>query len=312
MKRRNRSRLKVLGGAILALVALELALRLFFGFGHLPVYYTSPKYEYALRPSQDLNRFGHRFFINDRGMRSDPLADDEIRVLKFGDSVLNGGVQVDNDSLCSTLLENQLKALDSRIRALNVSAGSWGPGNAYAWMKQHGDFDAKAIVLVFSSHDWVDTMTFRDVVGRVPFYPAHQPVTAIGDAVSWVYSRYFQKVDWSALPVITHEADTSKNPGHSLGWIRFYRYGQDTGIPVLVYHHVTQKELHAGHWNKNGLALETFLKDHNIESVSGFDAGFVENDFLDNIHLSSSGHRKLAGLLLEPVKETLHGPSELP
>ncbi len=311
MKRRNRSRLKIFGGAILALLVLELALRLFFGFGRLPLYYTSLEYEYALQPSQDLNRFGNHFYINNQGMRSPPLGKDEIRVLKFGDSVLNGGVQVDNDSLCSTLLEKQLDVLDPRIRALNVSAGSWGPDNAFAWMKQHGDFDAKAIVLVFSSHDWVDTMTFRDVVGSVPFYPRSQPITAIGDAVSWVYSRYFQTVDWSALPILDH-ADTTENPGHSLGWIRFYRYGQDKGIPILVYHHATQKELDAGQWNLNGLALEAFLSNHNIETVSGFDAGYTKNDFLDNIHLSLSGHRKLAEILVEPVKEMLNGPRQTP
>lgn len=293
--------LKGLIGVVVAVLVVEIALRAFFGFGRLPIYYASPLYEYALMPDQDMTRFGHRFFINEQGMRSAPLRTEERRILKFGDSVLNGGVRLSNDSLCSSLLEARLQLSAPERRVLNVSAGSWGPANAYAWMTQHGDFGARGIVLIFSSHDWVDTMSFRDVVGRVPFYPAEQPHTAIGDAVTWVYSRYVGDVDWQSLPKIEGVPENSgSTPG--AGWREFDQYGRDNDIPLLVYHHATQRELEAGEWNPNGRALEAFLNNRGVAVVSGLKIGLDSSDFVDNIHLSASGHRKLADALFLPVK----------
>src|SRR5690554_6449125 len=149
--------------SILFLVVLEIALRL-IGFGQIPTYYVSLDYEYAMKPNQDLKRFGNRIFINSHGMRSGELRSNSIKILKFGDSVLNGGVASDQSEITSTLLEldlNEVSSLPGDYQVLNVSAGSWGPDNAYAWMTKHGDFNAEVIVLLFSSHDWQDQMSFQ-------------------------------------------------------------------------------------------------------------------------------------------------------
>ena len=83
----------------------------------------------------------------------------EKRILVFGDSVLNGGSLTDHKKLATTLLEKSLqKSCDPLIRVLNISAGSWGPDNAFSYLKKHGDFNASAIVLFFSSHDAHDNM----------------------------------------------------------------------------------------------------------------------------------------------------------
>src|SRR5690554_1314062 len=166
---------------ILSLLAIEVALRL-LGFGEIPCYYQSLDYEYALKPNQDMTRFGNYIYINSEGMRSDELRPDAIRILKFGDSVLNGGVGTDQSELTSTLLEEDLNMDGSNYQVLNVSAGSWGPDNAFSWMEKHGDYQAAAIVLLFSSHDWQDQMTFQNVVGNTPFYPQKNPQLAITDA----------------------------------------------------------------------------------------------------------------------------------
>lgn len=304
MKRRKPFPLKWIPVILVALLALEFALRLFFGFGQLPLYYTSTVYEYALRPDQDLTRFGKHFSTNEEGMRSAALGTGEHRVLKFGDSVLNGGVRITQDSLSSSRLENMLREDLPQARVLNVSAGSWGVDNAFSWMREHGDFDAEVLVLVFSSHDWTDTMTFRDVVNRVPYYPGTSPRTAIGDALEWVYSRYLQEVDWESLPKIKNAPPPTKSD-HSTGWENFVRYAEERNLPLIVYHHTTQKELKRGAWSPEGSALEEFLKNSPATVVSGFDAGYDDSDYLDDIHLSTSGQRKLARLLYPPTKTAL-------
>ncbi|MCA1753049.1 MAG: hypothetical protein LC670_14920, partial [Flavobacteriales bacterium] len=59
--------LKLLVFAVAALAVAEIVLRFGYGFGEVPVYYSSEKYAYALSPDQDMSRFGNRFFINQAG-----------------------------------------------------------------------------------------------------------------------------------------------------------------------------------------------------------------------------------------------------
>ncbi len=286
--------------SVLLLALAEVLLRFFFGFGVVPVYYPSNSYEYALVPGQQLQRLGNEFSINAEGMRSAPLSGNEFRVLKFGDSVLNGGIRTDQKELCSSILEVKLADLNTekKVRILNVSNGSWGPDNAFAWMEEHGRFDAVMIVLVFSSHDWQDQMSFIDVVGRVPFYPAEQPTTAISDFISWGWSRTFGSVAWDHLPsMVTHVPAKAE---FNTGWAAFIEYCAQERVPLLVYHHAEAGEARSGTWNENGQKLEAYLLQNRVTVLSGIDSEFDNDDYRDEIHPTASGQRKIA-LALEPV-----------
>ncbi len=283
------------------LIVLELILRFGFGFGQIPVYYKSDAYEYALKPDQRLVRFGNFFQINEQGMRSAPLQPGEFRILKFGDSVLHGGLATDQSELSSEILEAQLQTSQENIRVLNVSAGSWGPDNAFAWLSTHGDFDAKAIVLVFSSHDWQDQMNFQDVVGNISFYPNAQPALAITDAFQWVFSRYITSVAWNEIPYLKQ---TTKAP-HNHGWDDFIAYAKQKNLPLLVYHHATLEEVQQMAWSADGLALENFLKDQGVKIVRGLDAGWEAADYRDGIHPNDSGQAKIAEALLPVLQEMI-------
>jgi len=289
--------LKLLVFAVAALAVAELVLRFGYGFGEVPVYYSSEKYAYALSPDQDMSRFGNRFFINQAGMRSAPLDTGEFRILKFGDSVLNGGVSTDQSDCASSLMESRLDAsFPEKMRVLNVSAGSWGPDNAFAWMQAHGDFDARAIVLVFSSHDFQDLMTFEKVVGNVPFYPESQPATAITDALSWISSRYFTTVDWNALP----GAGEGPRGTFNSGWESFAYHCRNHDIPLLVYHHPTRTECEAGEWNEEGTSLQSLLTELGVEVVSGLEAPCNVDAYRDEVHPDAAGQAIIADAL-EPA-----------
>ncbi len=291
MKKKSLRKLLAL---LLVFVIIELLLRM-VGFGELPIYYSSAHFEYALRPSQDVHRFGNHFYINEKGMRSANLEEGELRILKFGDSVLNGGLATDQDDLASTLLDEKLGGANNAVRVLNISAGSWGPDNAFAWLEQNGDFEARAIVLLFSSHDWLDLMTFQDVVGHVEFYPERQPALAITDAFGWMLSRYITDTDWSGLPSIA--GGNPVQADHNLGWDAFIDYAKARAIPLIVYHHTALDEIGQGSWSSEGVALEAFLSMRKIKTVSGFDAGFVAVDYRDAIHPNASGQQKIADAL---------------
>lgn len=288
--------------ACLIIVAVELILRI-IGFGDIPVYYSSTHYEYALKPNQHMNRFGNNIHINAAGMRSDVLQKGEMRVLKFGDSVLHGGVATDQSELASQLLEDELKTQMPAVRVLNVAAGSWGPDNAYAWMQEHSDFQARAIVLVFSSHDWQDQMTFRKVVGEVPFYPNSQPALAITDASRWIYSRWFSEVNWDDLE--ENEEITYQRGKFNRGWQQFVDYCSGKNIPLVVYHHADLEEVQNKTWSKKGAKLESFLAGKRVSYLSGLDSGMDSGDFRDEIHLTPSGQRKLAASINPVLTEIL-------
>ncbi len=288
---------------LLVFVGAELLLRL-IGFGNLPVYYSSDVYEYALEPNQEIKRFGNTIYINEQGMRSGELKPGDRPILKFGDSVLHGGVATDQSDLASEILESRFKTHIPDIRFLNVAAGSWGPDNAFAWMQEHSDFDAQAIVLVFSSHDWQDQMTFRKVVGEVSFYPESRPFLAVTDAAEWIYSRWFTEVDWGDLE--ESENVNYKRGKFNRGWQQFIDYCAEREIPLVVYHHADLEEVSNNAWNKKGAKLEAFLAGKNIAKLSGLESGMEKDDFRDEIHLTASGQRKLADALEPALNEILN------
>ncbi len=292
MKKRFWLRFAIL---LLLIAGLEILLRL-LGFGSYPIYYKSDLYEYAFVPNQCLERFGNTFYINDLGMRSSEIKAGQQMVLGFGDSVLNGGVALSQDELASTKIDSALNEKFSNIRFTNTSAGSWGVSNAYNWFQSKEIQNPLAIVLVFSSHDYDDKMEFQDVVGEIPFYPKSQPKTALTDALTWIYSRFFERIDWAEL---NHTQTYSDNDAeYDSGWIKFIEYSRSRNIPLIVYHHPDLSEALNGEWNKKGEKLENLLNSRGLEPISGLRAKMRKEDYRDAIHPSASGQIKIAQAIL--------------
>jgi len=147
-------------------IALELFARYSLGLGDPPLIMTHPTIEYLYKPDQNVLRFNNQIIINEYGMRSDSITltkkdSEEIRIVVFGDSVLNGGSLTDHHELATSLLQAKLNAISNRqVKVLNVSAGSWGPGNWLAYVNEYGFFDADIVVLIMSNHDIGDNPDF--------------------------------------------------------------------------------------------------------------------------------------------------------
>ena len=166
-------------GAFVALFAVtEITLRQVWGFANAPLYQESSSYEYMARPNQDGYRFGNHFHYNSFSQRSDEPDSTKTIVLGLGDSVLFGGVMTDQDSLATSLF-----SAETDMQMLNISAGSWGPDNCAAYLKEKGMFGAKAMFLLVSSHDAHDNMDFKPVVGKHASYPDRQYLLAWGELI---------------------------------------------------------------------------------------------------------------------------------
>ena len=172
---------------IVALVGSEIFCRFVIGLGDPPLYVADPKMEYLLQPSKTYYRFHKRFAVNQYSMRSDdfpPQKSDarELRVLVIGDSVIYGGVRIDQADIDTEILKRSLqKELGRPVVVGNASAKSWGPPNELAYLERFGTLQADVVILELSSHDYADAPTFAAVVGVAAAYPDKKPILALTD-----------------------------------------------------------------------------------------------------------------------------------
>lgn len=286
---------------LILIVSTELVLRCFMGLGTPPLYIESERFEYIYAPNQKVNRFGNSIIVNEFSMRSKPLnTESELTILKIGDSVINGGALTDHDSLASSILENQLSVFFGKdIRVLNISGGSWGPDNGYAYINEFGNFNAKLIILVFSSHDYRDKMTFEKVVGHSNSYPNERPVFAVSELINrYVYPKIQKAFDVKDVKYSEIVVKQAKNGEVNPGWGQFVQYCKDHDIDLLVYLHPEQAELQQKSYHNEGYKISEYLKRENIHVIEGLNYPFDSSHYRDNIHLNNKGQKMLAEVLL--------------
>lgn len=159
-------------------VALEIAARA-KGFGDPPLYASDPHCNYAIKPNQDLNRFGSRIRINRWGMRSEDLPDvpgaGTLRVLFLGDSVMNGTPKTTQAQTIPYLVAAQL---GPGIETLNPSCGGWAPANELAWLESRGLYSSQVLVIGINDTDLYQPMA-PDITDTYPGYPRRRPLLAL-------------------------------------------------------------------------------------------------------------------------------------
>lgn len=110
----KKCKLLICGVAIFSLlIVAEISLRFIWGFGKMPLYAASDKYEYMALPNQSGVRQGNRYYYNAFGMRSDEVNPHKKHILGLGDSVIYGGVQTDQDSLATSLFFSRDRSADA-------------------------------------------------------------------------------------------------------------------------------------------------------------------------------------------------------
>jgi len=267
------------------IVLVELFLRL-LGLGNAVLYEESALYEYNIKANQNLFRFGHFFQSNSFGMRSKQIDSAAIKVIKIGDSVVHGGILTDNSSLSTSVLSSKLSnELSAKIQVLNISCGSWGPDNGLAYLNEKGNFEAVFMIMVYSSHDWYDSMTYSPIVG----YNLNYPKENFTFAFSELYNRYLKGNSRDFYK--TQIAPKTESP--NMGFTGLIEYCKSNNIEVLGYLHPEISELNRKEYSKTGNKILQFWKSHNITVVEGIN--YMSQDcYRDNIHLNSLGQQKMA------------------
>ncbi|WP_373518651.1 hypothetical protein [Pricia sp.] len=292
---KNKKHLKFTLFGLLFLIVTELALRFFFGFCDTVLMQESSQYEYIPQPDQSRHRFGRNIAYNSLSMRSEELDSSAVKILCFGDSVINGGVLTDQDSLATTILETKVSYLyDKKIQFLNISAGSWGPDNCFAYLQEHGNFGAQLMLLFVSSHDAYDNMNFEKVIDVHRSFPSHQYSFAVYE----LWDRYLlpRLVKSQNDSASTDELGINKKKKEDLfnpGFKKFIAYSKQQNIPLMVYLHAENTELQEGRYNEQGQEIIALLKSNNIPYLTDLNSDLDASDFRDQIHLNEKGQKNI-------------------
>lgn len=284
-------------------VFTEIYLREYWGFCDNVLMMYSPHYEYIEQPNQNRFRFRDHIYYNKYSMRSPEVDTSAFIILGFGDSIINGGVMVDQDSLTTTLLTKELTdTLHTKVQVLNIGAGSWGPDNDFAYLQEKGNFNAKMIFLLVSSHDAHDNMDFEPVIDKVNRYESKQYKLATMELLKkYIIPRVFDGKEKEEISII------KKGKVFNTGFLNFYNYCKENNIPFFIYLHPDKNELAAQKYDWEGQMIINFCKQYDIPCIQSLHS-IKPGDYRGVIHMNHSGQRHmkedLLPVILSMLKET--------
>lgn len=301
---RKRKTWIILASVAVFLVAAEVVLRVEWGFTKAPLYYESNAYEYMAQPNQDGYRFGNHYHYNSFSQRSEEPDSTKTIVLGLGDSVIFGGVMTDQDSLATSLF-----SAETGMQMLNISAGSWGPDNCAAYLREKGLFGAKAMLLLVSSHDAHDNMDFQKVVGVHEAYPDKQYTLAFGELlIRYIWPKTIGKLvgggklldpDKQVLNGIgIHKSGKVFNPGFN----QLKSMADSAQITLIVCLHPDQEELQVGAYNEQGKEIISWCKNNKVQLIEELKEGITKDMYRDGIHTNAKGQRFEADLMMKFIK----------
>ncbi|MEM9064348.1 MAG: hypothetical protein AAGB51_02540 [Planctomycetota bacterium] len=288
-----------------SLVVGEIFARQVLGLGTPPLYASHPVIEYHMAPNQDVMRFHTRQLVNQWGMRSEAVTkrkadESELRIVVVGDSVLNGSSLTDHDDLATTMVEDWLnETIDQPVRVLNVSAGSWGPGNWRGYAETHGFFDADLVLLLCHGSDAGDNPTFRPLDRRT--HPTEAPPSALVEG----FDRYF--LGRYVLPLFRESVPLAplNEPGKTEQGLsdldEFFALARASGAKVGLIKHVERAELAGDAEIAGSELIHDFASQRGIRVTHLADTLEVYGDgvWRDNIHLSAFGQLALAETIVD-------------
>jgi hypothetical protein len=305
---------------VAVMAASELVCRFAIGLGDPPLFQADSAMEFVLQPSKSYTRFHKRFSVNQYAMRADSFppgksTPDELRVLVIGDSVMYGGVRIDQANIATEILKRSLQQQYHRpVVVGNGSAKGWGPPDELEYLKRYGTLNADLVVFVFSSHDFEDIPTFTHIVGVASEYPDKKPLLALQDLWgTYLVPRYRTELSTAnAATVNRSEADIAKCLNSERD---AYLLSRAAHAKVALVQHLTLSEI-AGKYDRGYYANQAVAKEQQVPFVD--DGDEIRADLKsgrspyyegDPIHPNDLGQQVLAHTLLRAVNLALGQPA---
>ncbi len=192
------------------------------------------------------------------------------------------------------------------MEMLNISCHSWGPNNSAAYIKEQGSFGAQAMVLVCSSHDAVDQMTFSPVVGVLKGYPKEQYQLAIYELFDRYLIPYFKDFttikphtgsDAEVTNNATDQQEISKPLNFVSGFDELKQIADSLEIPMYIYLHAERYEMENKQFSDMGQRIILWADSAKVSLINGIQEGENIELYRDHIHFNDKGQRHLANVL---------------
>ena len=283
--------------------------------GDPPVFVGHPEIGYLLKPSQDASTRGHRFHINQFGLRGAdfamPKPANVYRIVFVGDSVTYGGGAIPDEELFSNRTPAFFKTVSGRpVEGINLSLPGWGIQNMAAYIGTRGCLDADLVVWTVP---WADVYRPKTSL-EVYAYPVEKPLTRIGYLFTRLYllstdlmRRLSSAKEWrlssdrtrqSAAKILDHNVNSLRTALGSclaqgaqaiVAVVPSYDEGSADAEGVTEIQRVTNE------MSVPFLDLNPVFRHQARESL-----------FLDGAHLSAAGHRVVAEELVRAIKTQSH------
>lgn len=301
--------IKVLCVLVCVFLVGEVMLRQIWGFAYAPLYEASDKWEYMVCPNQDGYRFGKHYHYNSLCQRSEEPDSNKTIILGLGDSVLHGGMLIDQDST-ATYIFNRVTGM----QMLNISAASWGPDNCAAYLNHYGTFGAKAMFLLVSSHDAYDNMDFQPVVGHDVSYPDKQYWCAWSELIN----RYiWPRTIGILIPKKISEANNDQiavndfggihknGKTFNMGFDKLKQIADSVQIPLVLCLHPEIVEVERGNYNMQGKEIIEWCEKKGVLLIKELNEGINKDMYRDIIHTNEKGQRFEAQLMIKYITPLL-------
>jgi lysophospholipase L1-like esterase len=280
------------------LAAAELVLR-WLDIADPPAFAADARSGYQMRPRQSVSTRGHRFRINNVGLRGADLGNptrDERRVAFVGDSITYGGGKIpDSDLFVTRLAHAAGAALGTVITSVNVSSPGWGIQNMAGFIEARGTFAADVMVWVIPSADFRRRRTSLHDFG----FPERRPRIRIAYVLAaWLRARKWLRRRTPLNPSVDSDPLTS-NLGALDSALRALTLRQIPQIVVLVpdrrgFGHLSSEvsrfRATVEQNSATFISLERELLAHGADEV-----------FEDGVHLTRRGHQIVADALLSTI-----------
>jgi len=241
------------------------------------------------------------------------LNPNELRVLVVGDSVIFGGSQVNQPDICTSRAQRILRHdLQRPVVVANISAGNWRLTNMDEYIKRFGTFDADAMILVLSAHDYANLPHPYPYTKFDPDFPDHAPLFALQELISRYgikYAKHYLHLDRAqveayAIPPSQEDIDAG------LAALRhILKTAQARYIRVAILQHLRTTEYGKpetpGHAMIKSTAEAMGVRVIQLapDFKAAMDAG--QHPYNDDIHPTSTGQAILANAIVREVKSLL-------
>lgn len=289
-----------------AVVAMELLLRKFMGFGSPVLYDSSPVYGFRPLPSTEYRRFhGARIRFNNLALRAAKDFDNDPtnKILFLGDSVTYGGSYIDDEELFSYLATQGLGNYESG----NAGVNAWGVENMYGLIVESGFLPAEIYLTTLAEADFYRGLT------RCQGAPFSNISPRFALVELWQHFCFMQNTKryrrWHAY---ADEKRTRYVVGKATGRLKeMDEFLKERGFRHLILITPTREQA-VGNAGRDSLVEEMLLK-YDLHPVYIADklsqCGLSSSDkkklFHDWIHLESKGHAVWAQIMRRELDEMI-------